>query len=351
MKPIISGIQQVGIGVADAEEAFRWYKKFFGTDVVVFKDSATASLMQQYTGNQPHERFAILAMNMQGGGGFEIWQYTSRTPAAAENQLLLGDLGIYSVKIKSPDVQAAYNFYKKEGVKLLCEPTKNPAGLAHFFLRDPYGNTFEIVEDHHWFTRNSQLTGSVCGITIGVSSLEKSVPFYQNILGYTNCIYTGEGIYDDWKELPAGNATYKRTVLGQNRKSIGAFGKLLGPTYVELVEAVERIPQKIYNNRYWGDLGFIHLCYDINGMEAHEQVCLNNAHPLTVNSRNSFDMGKAAGHFAYNEDPDGTLIEYVETHKVPVFKKLGLNLNLKKRNPEKPLPDWMVRCLAFNRVK
>jgi hypothetical protein len=62
-------------------------------------------------------------------------------------------------------------------------------------------------------------------------------------------------------------------------------------------------------------------------------------------------MGEAAGHFAYNEDPDGTLIEYVETHKVPIAKKYGLYLNLKKRNPEKPLPNWVVKCLRFGRVK
>jgi hypothetical protein len=80
MKRIISGIQQVGIGVANADEAFRWYRKIFGTDIVVFKDAATASLMKPYTGQQSHERYAILALNMQSGGGFEIWQYTSRTP-------------------------------------------------------------------------------------------------------------------------------------------------------------------------------------------------------------------------------------------------------------------------------
>lgn len=34
-------------------------------------------------------------------------------------------------------------------------------------------------------------------------------------------------------------------------------------------------------------------------------------------------MGNAAGHFSYNEDPDGTLIEYVETHKVPIVKNLA----------------------------
>lgn len=88
-----------------------------------------------------------------------------------------------------------------------------------------------------------------------------------------------------------------------------------------------------------------------HGTEAQEQVCFKSGYPLTVNSHNSFDMGNAAGHFVYNEDPDGTLVEYVETHKVPVVKKLGIYLNLKNRKPEKQLPDWMIRCLSFRRVK
>jgi hypothetical protein len=61
-------------------------------------------------------------------------------------------------------------------------------------------------------------------------------------------------------------------------------------------------------------------------------------------------MGEAAGHFAYIEDPDGTLIEFVETHKLPILKKLGWYLDLRKRNAYKPLPDWMVRLLRFSRV-
>jgi hypothetical protein len=78
--------------------------------------------------------------------------------------------------------------------------------------------------------------------------------------------------------------------------------------------------------------------------------------PFTVDTKksrdgNSFDMGEAAGHFSYIEDPDGTLIEFVETHKVAILKKLGLYLNLRKRDPHKALPKWMLRTLSFSRVK
>ena len=34
-----------------------------------------------------------------------------------------------------------------------------------------------------------------------------------------------------------------------------------------------------------------------------------------------------------------------------IFEKIGWYLSLKKRNPEKPLPNWMVGMLSLNRVK
>ena len=74
-------------------------------------------------------------------------------------------------------------------------------------------------------------------------------------------------------------------------------------------------------------------------------------YPFTVDSANSFDMGEAAGRFAYIEDADGTLIEFVETHKVPILKSIGWYLNLTKRRPEKALPRWMLRALGLNSVK
>lgn len=351
MKPIISGIQQVGIGVADAEQAFTWYKKIFGTDIVIFKDAASASLMQQYTGKQVQERLAILAMNLQGGGGFEIWQYTSREPSFPVKKIQLGDLGIFSIKIKSRNINAAYEYFFQQGVTLLSMPSRSPAGLEHFFLLDPYGNTFEIIENNDWFSSNHHPTGAVCGINIGVSSIEKSMLFYKNVLGYDQCIYNGYGQFEDWQHLEGGQHNFKRILLGRSEKQAGAFSKLLGTTFIELAEVTDRQAARIYENRYWGDPGFIHVCFDIHGMKAQEQICSSGGYPMTVNSGNSFDMGNASGQFCYNEDPDGTLIEYVETHKVPIVKKLGLYLNLRTRNPEKQLPDWMVRCLAFNRVK
>ena len=86
-------------------------------------------------------------------------------------------------------------------------------------------------------------------------------------------------------------------------------------------------------------------------MQALKKHCAEKGHPFTVESNPDFDMGDAAGQFAYNEDPDGTLIEFVETHKIPIAKKMNWYLDLDKRSPSAALPDWMLKALRFNRVK
>jgi len=76
----INGIQQLGVGVTDIREAFDWYRKNFGMDIKMFEEAAMAELMLPHTAGEPRSRHAILALNMQGGGGFEIWQHTGKEP-------------------------------------------------------------------------------------------------------------------------------------------------------------------------------------------------------------------------------------------------------------------------------
>jgi hypothetical protein len=137
---------------------------------------------------------------------------------------------------------------------------------------------------------------------------------------------------------------------------LGTFSRLLGPSVMELIQVKDRKPDKIFKNRYWGDLGFIHLCYDIKGMDALRNECKSKGFAFKVDSTSTlktdtFDMGEAAGHFAYIEDPDSTLIEFVETDKIPIMKKIGWYLDLRKRDPRKPLPNWILKTLKLSRVK
>ena len=351
----ISGIQQMGIGVMNVQEAWKWYINQFGMDCRIFEDEAVAKLMLPYTGGEPRSRHAVLALNLQGGGGFEIWQYKGRVPVKKEEEIRIGDLGILACKIKSKNIAETLATYKKNGIIVPDKTSVDPSGNGTFFMKDPYGNIFQLVEAHDWFMNEQKNTGGSYGAVIGVSDIEKAKVVYSDILGYDEVIYDKTGIFSDLAGLPGGDMECRRVLL-KKAESKGPFSKVFGQSMIELIAASGAPGTKTYEGRFWGDPGFIHLCYDMFGMDELKSFCESKGFPFTVDSKkshegNSFDMGEAAGHFAYIEDPDGTLIEFVETHKVPILKKIGWYLDLRKRDPNKSLPDWIVKTLKFSKVK
>ncbi len=354
---MISGIQQIGVGVRNIYEAWKWYISNFGMDIRMFEERASAEYMLPYTGGEPRERHAALAINMLGGGGFEIWQHTERTPLAPAFELQVGDLGIYAGKIKSPDVQAAYE-HLEDTSEIITRIIQDPAGRDHFFVKDPFNNIWQIVSEESIFLRmGKRSTGGSYGAVIGTSNPERAVKLYSGILGYDTVVYDKEGNFEDLASLPGGSGRFRRVLLQHSEDRKGPFSSLFGPSEIELIQALDRKPEKIFKNRIWGDLGFIHLCFDVLGMKALKKECDTKGFPFTVDSDvhpqgKPFDMGEAAGHFAYVEDPDGTLIEFVETHKIPISKKLGWYINLwKRKDPTKPLPKWMMKMLRYMRVR
>ncbi|HZJ19562.1 MAG TPA: VOC family protein [Pricia sp.] len=347
MAKIINGIQQIGIGTADAKKVFDWYRKYLGFDILVFEDVARASLMTRYTEGSVQKRLALLALNMVGGGGLEIWQFKDRTPQAPEQVIQLGDLGINAMKIRSRNMVEIREHLNGLSLKDITSIHKE----SHFFFADPWCNWVQVVREAYSFTSTKWLSGGVLGALIGVSDMEVSLNFYQKLLGYDIIESDQKGVFDDFTDMPGGKGTFRRVLLKHGKRPVGGFGELYGPSQIELVQSLDRNPVPIFKDRMWGDLGYIHLCFDVRGMDALRDEAKNLNRPFTVDSADSFDMGDAAGRFAYFEDPDGTLIELVETHKVPIFKRLGIHIDLKKRHPEKPLPKWLVKMMWVHRVR
>ncbi|MDD2549719.1 MAG: VOC family protein [Bacteroidales bacterium] len=359
MGKIICGIQQIGIGVKNIYEAWKWYIEAFGVDVRIFEDNTVAELMLPYTGGKPRKRHAALAMNLDGGGGFEIWQYSERTPEPPSQTPQIGDLGIFSAKVRCFNIDKAHQHLKSIGSKKITDIQASPAGYNHFFIEDPFGNTFNVVETKDgWFKRKpSKPTGATYGAIIGVSDIDKALAVYSDILHFDKVLWDETGTFNDLNELHGGEEKFRRVVLTHSKPRKGAFSELLGSGQIELVQALNRTPVKLFENRFWGDLGFIHLCFDIRHMDKLKAECESKGFPFTVDSNakseqeGSFDMGEAAGQFSYIEDPDGTLIEFVETHKVPIAKKYGLALDLSKHPDDKPLSKWILKMLKLKRVK
>jgi catechol 2,3-dioxygenase-like lactoylglutathione lyase family enzyme len=349
MHDYISGIQQVGIGVKNLRESMLLYKELFGLDVLIFDDTSDASLMTQYTGGEVCNRQAVLTMNLSGGGGFEIWQFNNRDPKQPTQGIIYGDLGINAVKIKCGNTENAHsNFLLNKNISVSALQ-KDPAGNKHFWLKDAQQNWFNITGSNDWFKQSSKKTGAVTGAVIGVSNLQKSLVFYKDFLGINEVVYDTIGTFSDNhknKEIYC-----RRVLLRKKTSGKGAFNQLLGAVEIELVQVLDREPATIFKDRFWGDCGFIHLCFDVLEMDSLKAHAVLWGIQFTVDSENSFEMENAAGRFCYVEDPDGTLIELVETHKIPILKKFNWYLNLQKRDRQKPLPKWMINMLALSKVK
>ena len=226
-----------------------------------------------------------------------------------------------------------------------------PGNTASFWVMDPWGNRCKVMEDSSWFNLKELPMGGVQGAVIGVSNMAESLQLYKDVLGATEVIYDQTGLFHDIPDHQVQRQEYRRVLLRSKGEASGPFGRLLGLYQIELVECLSRQPKKIFEGRHWGDAGFIHLCFDVIDMDNLEKDLNKKGFPFTVDSGKTFDMGDSGGRFTYIEDPDGTLIEFVETHKVPIMKKFGWFLDLRKRVRSKPLPDWMVRMLGMSKIR
>ncbi len=349
----INGLQHVGVGVPNHAESWKWYRKFFGMDIALFNGEAEAPLMQIYTKGEIINKRAAMILNLQGGLAMEVVCPVSFTATHAPTPFELGDLGIFITQIKTPNVAKAYKWFKDQGADVQGKLQKLPYGGDTFYVKDPNGLLFQLIEGRSWYTKIRHTTGGPVGSTIGVSDIDKSLTLYADLLGYDKVLFDETGVFEDWKNaVSGGTKTFRRVRLAQSNKPGGGFAKVMADTYIELVQAMDYTPKKIYENRLWGDIGFVHLGFDVRGMKALGKDLSEKGFGFTCDTEDTLDMGGTTRvHCTYIEDPDGTLIELIEVYKIPIIEKLGIFLNVEKRNPLKPLPDFMLKALRFGRIK
>ncbi|MDD4109907.1 MAG: VOC family protein, partial [Prolixibacteraceae bacterium] len=277
-----------------------------------------------------------------------------KTPTPPKFSMHLGDLGINIGKIKTNNIDSAYKKFKESGLNLLSPVHKDPTNNDHFYMTDLYGNMWEIINKKEVFRRKEKsVIGGVIGAVIGVKNIEESLQIYKDILQYDQVMYDLTGNFDDIREIPGGSGKFRRILLKHSDVKNGAFSPFFGSSVIELVQSFDHEPRDIFEDRIWGDPGFIHICFDINGLNILREKVKKIGYPFTVDSahhQDTFSMGEAAGNFAYIQAPEGTLIEFVETHKIPLLQKFGWFLDFRKRGHH-PLPKWMLKLFRFKRVK
>ncbi|PSR12178.1 MAG: glyoxalase [Bacteroidetes bacterium] len=343
---IIYGIQQVGIGVRDADAAFEWYAKVLGADMLVFDDRKMATHMAKYMGGEAHQKRALLAMHPNGGSGYEIWQYQDREPQGLTDSLRPGDLGVNFITLKTYDIAASYAHLQRHQTEILTRPASTPDGEQSFFFKDPYGNLIQLKGGNNsWFTQRYGPLGGIQGVGIGVSDIDQAKALYADILGYSLVVC------DEIVPLAGYTDRVRRVLLRMPAYPQGGFSELLGSSEIELLQCLDRTPNRIFADRYWGDLGYIHVCFDTKNIHTLIAECERKGFPFQVKSEATFEMGDTNGRWGYLEDADGSLVEFVEAQRVPLVKRFNWRIDLRQRDPHQPLSRWLLRAMRLKRVK
>lgn len=348
----INGIQHIGVGVLDSEVSQKWYRKFIGMDIPIFDGEAPAPLMDVYTHNETITKRATMILNLQGGCAMEVVNPTSFMPKKVQFEIELGDIGIYINQVKAKDVKQAFAHFKSNGATLLSEVVTMPDGGETFYAEDPNGLIFQIVPGANFYTKGKHITGGPNGCVVGVTNIDNSLKLYADILGYDKVVYDETGVFEDYKSLVGGEKQFRRIRLTQSNPPGGGFAKVSADTYIELIQAIDYTPKKIWKGRIWGDVGFVHIGLDVRGMQALGAELEAKGFGFTCDTKDTLDMGGTTRvHCTYIDDPDGILIEMIEVYKIPIIEKLGIFLNVEKRDPLKPLPDFMLKAMRFSRIK
>lgn len=347
----INGIQHIGVAVTDMDMSLRFYRKYFGMDIPFFDSVAAAPLMKVYTRDEVITKRASMILNLQGGCAMEVIRPTSFEPVGPKNPVQIGDLGVQITQVKCKSVETSFQFCREEGATMLGDLVEDPLGRKTFYIEDPDKNIFQYIPGKSWYTSTRHHSGGAVGCTIGVSDMEESLKLYADILGYDEVLGDESGNFDDLRALPGGQGSFRRVWLTQKGDPRGGFAKVAGKTQLELVQCLDRTPDKIFEDRIWADTGFVHLGFDAKRMVELGDELAKEGFAFTCDSRDALDMGTTKVHCTYIEDKDGTWIELIEVYKVPIIEKFGIFLNVEKRDPSKPLPDYMLKALRFSRIK
>jgi catechol 2,3-dioxygenase-like lactoylglutathione lyase family enzyme len=344
----IHGIQHIGVAVSNMNRTLPLYRKWFGMNIPFFDGVQEAPLMKVFTKNQVISKRASMVMNLRGGSAMEVIEPSSFKPKPLPSDFQLGDLGIFAVHMRIKEPTTAYSYIDKASLR--SGIIQDPLGKQRFLIQDPDQLYYVAVEDAQVYTTSSHHLGGVSGLSIGVSDIQKSKSFYA-LLGYDQILYEGYAVYDDLKGFPGGEQEVQRVILTTSQLAKGPFGAVIGYSLIELICTPQRIGQKIFRGRIWGDVGFVHIGLDVFDMRGLAEVLAQKNIQFKCDSQAALSMGKTQVHCAYICDPDGVLIELIEVYKIPLIEKWGIFLNVHGKKAGKALPNWMIRLLRFSRIK
>lgn len=310
---VFRGVDHVGIGVGDVDEAIAFYGRHVGFDDVRFDWTGEVPGLESIAGGAPRARIAMLASGAAtpvGPGRIKLVRVLDGEgpPAPPEGQAW-GEVGVCEVCLHVRGVEGVHASLVAAGCEELMPPMSaavvpNDVALDISYVADPWGTKIEMIE---WTGLWRSLPGparpeGVNHVAFGVTNMARTRTFYER-LGFTELLFESTEFFDPmapWYQAP----WYSSELPAQHMT-------MPMPAQGAAIEPVVLDPPGHDCRGAWGHLGPMEFAIGVSNLEQGIAELARQGIEL-VGEPQAVDVGSGEWRYAYFAEPDGNYVSLVE---------------------------------------
>jgi len=308
------GVDHVGVGVSDADEAIEFYGRHVGFDRMLFDYTGELPGLETVAGGTPRARVAMLESSGAtpiGPGRIKLVQLLDDGgPPAAPAGQAWGEVGVCEICLHARNVQEVHDALVAGGCASLMEPTSAdvpPTGvtLDIAYVEDPWGTKLELIE---WTGLWRSLPGparaeGVNHVAFGVTDMARTRAFYEP-LGFGQPLFESVEFFGPmapWYRAPwydPGDLPTQHMTM-----PLSAQGAAIEPCVLD--------PPAHDCRGEWGHLGPMDFGIRVGNLDA--AVASLGAGGVTFHGTpQTIDVGSGEWRYVYVAEPDGNYVQLVE---------------------------------------
>jgi catechol 2,3-dioxygenase-like lactoylglutathione lyase family enzyme len=310
---VFRGVDHIGIGVGDLDEAIAFYGEHVGFDDVRFDWTGEVPGLEAVAGRAPRARIAMLgsrAATPVGPGRLKLVQILDGDgpPAPPEGQAW-GEVGVCEVCLHVRGVEAVHAGLVAAGCEELMPPISaavvpHDVALDISYVADPWGTKLELIE---WTGLWRSLPGparaeGVNHVAFGVTDMARTRTFYER-LGFAELLFESTEFFDPmapWYREPWYSGDLPAQHMTMPMSSQGAA-----------IEPVVLDPPGHDCRGEWGHLGPMEFAVGVTSLERGIAE-LGRLGVELVGEPQAIDVGTGEWRYAYFAEPDGNYVSLVE---------------------------------------
>jgi lactoylglutathione lyase len=292
-RPRITGISHAAFYVSDMAKARAFYEDFLGFE-------SPFSIPRK----DPKERLVWIKINDRQT--VELFPGSEVSPATDR---------LYHIAIETDDAEAMRLFLQSKGVAVPPKTAIGKIGNKNYFVKDPNGNTVEIVEylPDSWsvrekgkFMSDRRISKRMSHVGVMVGQFDLSMKFYGEILGFTEIWRGGGGATLSWVNMRVPD----------------------GDDYIEFMLYARPPTRDVMLTKH-------HICLEVDDIGNAGAILAGRPLPPGLKAPDAMKVGVNGRRQINYYDPDGTRVEIMEPRTFD-----GKPVAPSRAPPPQPLPPY-----------